>query len=323
MNDKEEVKSKIIKTPVAKITNEFITNIKNDVIKSGMSPVEIKTSIIANLMIQKNFSCKEGTNFTNLVWTLMTNQGSVVNQFERILRFPSESSFNELWNYLAMATQSIKIWMYTFTHRILMKKLMEAKERGVDVMLITDKESLSTIYIHEMAAKGIKWTHHNLTSHSKMHNKFWIIDDYILLNGSLNWTVKGVKQNHENVMVTGSKMFISEFNDNFNSLWADYDHNILSQAESAKRVDLEMTIVKKKRELKESNKQIEQLSKRVAKITEKINESNRLWHLQGDSNVENMYASEQIMESIHNMNKMIKKLTVKRKLQSDELEKKL
>ena len=36
-----------------------------------------------------------------------------------------------------------------------MKALIDARNHGVVVKLITDKESLSTIYIHEMAAAGI------------------------------------------------------------------------------------------------------------------------------------------------------------------------
>ena len=100
-----------------------------------------------------------------------------------------------------------------------MEALVQARKRGVIVKLITDKESLSTLYIHEMAAWGIKWTHHNLTNTAKMHHKFAIVDQFLLINGSLNWTAKGVKQNHENVIVSGSKVFISEFTVEFEDLW--------------------------------------------------------------------------------------------------------
>ena len=124
-----------------------------------------------------------------------------------------------LSTYLGMAQETIKVWMYTFTNRTLMKALVEARSRGVTVQLITDKESLSTIYIHEMAAAGIKCTHHNLTNTAKMHHKFAIVDQFLLINGSLNWTAKGVKQNHENVIVSGSTVFINEFTQEFELLW--------------------------------------------------------------------------------------------------------
>ena len=124
-----------------------------------------------------------------------------------------------LTDYLWMAQDTLRVWMYTFTNRSLMKALIDARARGVEVRLITDKESLSTIYIHEMAAAGIKWTHHNLTNSAKMHHKFAIVDQLLLINGSLNWTAKGVKQNHENVIVTESKVFISEFTWEFEELW--------------------------------------------------------------------------------------------------------
>lgn len=34
-----------------------------------------------------------------------------------------------------------------------------------------------------------------------MHNKFIIIDDYVLINGSFNWTVNAVSANKENLTI--------------------------------------------------------------------------------------------------------------------------
>jgi cardiolipin hydrolase len=108
-----------------------------------------------------------------------------------------------------------------------MNALMKASQKGVRVRLITDKESLSTLYIHEMAAAGILCTHHNLSNTARMHHKFAVIDDKILINGSLNWTAKGVRQNHENVMISGSRVYISKYIEEFDDLWNLYLHNQL------------------------------------------------------------------------------------------------
>jgi phosphatidylserine/phosphatidylglycerophosphate/cardiolipin synthase-like enzyme len=52
-----------------------------------------------------------------------------------------------------------------------------------------------------------------------MHHKFAVIDDFLLINGSLNWTAKGVRQNHENVIISDSKVYIREFKTEFKQLW--------------------------------------------------------------------------------------------------------
>ena len=85
-----------------------------------------------------------------------------------------------------------------------MQALIDAKERGCWVQVIIDKESLSTLYIHELASAGVECSHHNLSNSAWMHHKFAVIDEFLLINGSLNWTKWAVMSNHENIMVTGS-----------------------------------------------------------------------------------------------------------------------
>lgn len=187
-------------------------------------------------------------------------------QYERVLKFPSQESERLLKHYLSLAQHSIKVCMYTFTNRQLMDCLKEAKSRGIKVHLITDKESLSTLYIHEMASIGIECTHHNLTNSAKMHHKFAIVDDLILINGSLNWTAKGVKQNHENVIISGSKVYIKEFKEEFKQLWRRYTHNILSQEDSANKVRKEFEYLENKRNLKEKEKRSNKYIKEAKKL---------------------------------------------------------
>ena len=50
-----------------------------------------------------------------------------------------------------------------------------------------------------MASKGIECTIDKNTR-SCMHNKFAIIDNFILITGSFNWTDKAVEKNQENLI---------------------------------------------------------------------------------------------------------------------------
>jgi phosphatidylserine/phosphatidylglycerophosphate/cardiolipin synthase-like enzyme len=108
-----------------------------------------------------------------------------------------------------------------------------------------------------------------------MHHKFAVVDNLILINGSLNWTSKGVRQNHENVMITGSKMFIQEFTSEFDRLWKKYSHNQLSQNDSLRKVQSDRHHCMKKRTIKDKHKRLKLLEKKFEKLGE-INTHPRL-----------------------------------------------
>lgn len=60
-----------------------------------------------------------------------------------------------------------------------------------------------------------------------MHHKFCIIDGRKLLNGSLNWTVQGVQNNQENVMVTTNLAFVKPFQAKFDNMWGQFSRNMV------------------------------------------------------------------------------------------------
>jgi phosphatidylserine/phosphatidylglycerophosphate/cardiolipin synthase-like enzyme len=57
-----------------------------------------------------------------------------------------------------------------------------------------------------------------------MHNKFAIIDDSILINGSLNWTENAIFNNFEDVLITSNSKLVFTYLLKFNSLWSDSSH---------------------------------------------------------------------------------------------------
>tara|TARA_Y100000310_G_scaffold317846_1_gene371198 strand:- start:17779 stop:18699 length:921 start_codon:yes stop_codon:yes gene_type:complete len=52
-----------------------------------------------------------------------------------------------------------------------------------------------------------------------MHNKFCIIDDNIVITGSMNPTVNGMKKNNNNLVVIKSKYVSNNYQDEFNEMW--------------------------------------------------------------------------------------------------------
>lgn len=54
---------------------------------------------------------------------------------------------------------------------------------------------------------------------SKMHHKFLILDQSIVLTGSYNWTLASETQTFENVVLIRETDSVDEYRSEFNALW--------------------------------------------------------------------------------------------------------
>lgn len=52
-----------------------------------------------------------------------------------------------------------------------------------------------------------------------MHHKFVILDDFLVLTGSFNWSFQAATKNFENIVVTDSKGLIKSYTNLFDKLW--------------------------------------------------------------------------------------------------------
>lgn len=121
-----------------------------------------------------------------------------------------QSKISEL---LDTAEFEVKIAVAWFTDEYLIKKLKKLAKAGINVTII--------IYEDRINKKDLFEELYNLNckiylSKKLMHNKFCIIDNDVVINGSYNWTYSA-HSNSENITVTYSnleftKNFIEEFN---------------------------------------------------------------------------------------------------------------
>jgi phosphatidylserine/phosphatidylglycerophosphate/cardiolipin synthase-like enzyme len=132
---------------------------------------------------------------------------------------------------LTNATSSIRVVMYTFTLQPFKNALIDAKSRGVDVRVLADKDSLFysgapscpavDLYNAGIPIKGYL----PLDPRDLLHDKFMLIDDYILVTGSANFTAAAVQFNHENSIIIkavgDTPRFITSYRGQFESMWND------------------------------------------------------------------------------------------------------
>lgn len=128
---------------------------------------------------------------------------------------------------LKKAKKSVKVcvaWISMHSYSAIFEEL---KAKGVDLRIVIDGGKGSGFYVGELPPDYfLPFTSRNS---GFMHNKFCIIDDEILINGSFNWTDNATNRHHENIVITKYdysliKNFIQEFNDIVNySIRYPYD----------------------------------------------------------------------------------------------------
>ncbi|KAG5311919.1 ZUC hydrolase, partial [Pseudoatta argentina] len=113
--------------------------------------------------------------------------------------------------YLDSAIYTLDICLYFFTFVELAEAVIRAKNRNVvvriileDSMTYTDRSRLMTF-----CKEGIKPVVKQLDV--LVHHKFVIIDNNILITGSINWTKSAFFGNFENVLITNESAIVKPF----------------------------------------------------------------------------------------------------------------
>lgn len=118
--------------------------------------------------------------------------------------FSPEGSAQQLViNTLNSAQQSINLMGYSFTSPEVVKALIVAKRRGVDVRVVLDSKGnqgrASVAAMNLMVNAGIAVR--TVDNYKIMHDKIAIIDDVTTQTGSFNYSRAAARSNSENVVV--------------------------------------------------------------------------------------------------------------------------
>lgn len=130
----------------------------------------------------------------------------------RVLFSPDDGVETAVLNEIDGARESISVMAFVFSHRQLSQSLARAKRRGVRVRLVVDGEADRKLLEADGLAPLVD------LEHPRMHNKFMIIDDRILLTGSANFTHQALERNAENVLlIYDEPELIEAYQQNFRS----------------------------------------------------------------------------------------------------------
>ncbi|MCS7245377.1 MAG: phospholipase D-like domain-containing protein [candidate division WOR-3 bacterium] len=120
-------------------------------------------------------------------------------------------------SYLDNAKKSIYIAVFEIGNRELIQGLMDAKNRGIDVKIITDKDNLDYPELQKVLNSNIEVVFQE--DNSYMHHKFAIIDEEIVITGSMNWTDNDIYKNDNNILIIRSKALAGNYLKEFNQMF--------------------------------------------------------------------------------------------------------
>lgn len=132
---------------------------------------------------------------------------------------------------LTQAEQTIYIAVAWFTNPRLFNTLLDKAKQGITVQLLISNDPINQQSPIDYTQLNIGNSVAYLIGDGKddlMHNKFCVIDEYIVINGSYNWSKKA-ERNHENIIITTgdsvlAQSFITQFKKIRNSYFDHQDH---------------------------------------------------------------------------------------------------
>lgn len=119
---------------------------------------------------------------------------------------PGDDVAGLIVDVIGKARRQVLVQTYSFTHRAIAQALVDAKRRGLDVQLVSDRvqmERIVTSKIEWLAEQGVPvWID---GEHAAAHNKVMVIDngteEALVITGSFNFTQAAQHRNAENMLI--------------------------------------------------------------------------------------------------------------------------
>ncbi len=128
--------------------------------------------------------------------------------------------------YIDNAEHTIYAAVFSFRLSWLAEAMIEAHERGVEVVLITDEKQSSNTWVDDMVREaGIRVIEvlNDVGPYNAMHHKFVVIDGDTTLVGSYNWTYTATFHSYEDLAVIEDDTEVAAaFEGEFGRVWQRY-----------------------------------------------------------------------------------------------------
>lgn len=151
--------------------------------------------ILFSFLLCVNFACNAVQEFKQTQSYIVSNQ---------VYFSPNGGGQQAIIDQIHAAKQSIFVQAYSFTNKDIVKALVEAHKRGVDVFVILDKSNKTDKYSVADLLDHFGISTYIDSQHAIAHNKIMILDKEVVITGSYNFTQAAETKNAENLLILRS-----------------------------------------------------------------------------------------------------------------------
>lgn len=128
---------------------------------------------------------------------------------------------------IASARQSLRLAAYSFTSAEVVRALLDAKRRGLDVAVVVDaknnladdRSGKARAALAALATAGVSVR--SISRYAIHHDKYIVADGVTVQTGSFNYSASAASRNSENVIVIWNSPSVAEaYLKHWNSRWA-------------------------------------------------------------------------------------------------------
>lgn len=135
----------------------------------------------------------------------------------RVYFSPHGGATEAVVNALEQATNSVFVQAYSFSSAPIARALVDAHQRGVQVRVILDASQRTEKYSEADFLQHSEIPALIDAQHAIAHNKIVIVDDYLVLTGSFNFTKAAEERNAENLLVLNDPSLAKQYLNNWHA----------------------------------------------------------------------------------------------------------
>jgi len=150
-------------------------------------------------------------------------QSEISYSFSDISGVPIEDIIDLINN----SDSSLNIAIYNLDNTDIVDAVLSAKQRGVEIKIIIDKEKAENNDTEKILTKFYKENIPvKINTEKKMHMKLAISDSKIIAVGSLNYTSDSAEENQENLITIQNTKLANEFVEIFEKMWESDSYSL-------------------------------------------------------------------------------------------------
>ncbi|RPH57255.1 MAG: hypothetical protein EHM81_11850 [Chloroflexi bacterium] len=137
----------------------------------------------------------------------------------QVLFSPEDKAISKIVPYIQNAKKSVHFLAFTYTQPNLGKAMLDKAREGVDVKGVFETVGSDTEYSEMPPLYCAKVPVRQDTNFAFLHHKVIIVDEQIVITGSLNFTDNADQSNNENVVIIDNAEIAKLYNQEFQRIW--------------------------------------------------------------------------------------------------------